>query len=130
MPFSLLSVCLSSSGQVESANALWGGAAVRGQVFPRTDANDASEEELEAESWTRGERGPYPRILLSTWMKKNTPTVRGVLLIKLYFCRGACSPRGLYPVFDQQCARYYSIMKYLTGSTSYRVIINTYKGYR
>lgn len=70
MSFSLLSVSLSSPGKVESGNALWGGAAARGQVFPSTDANDASEEELEAEFWTRGERGPYPRILISTWMKK------------------------------------------------------------
>ena len=40
-------------------NALWGGAAARGQVFPSADANDASEEELEAESRTRGERGAH-----------------------------------------------------------------------
>lgn len=44
---------------MESVNVLLGGAAVRGQMFPSTDANDASEEELEAESWTRGERGPH-----------------------------------------------------------------------
>jgi len=56
---------------VESVDALWGGAAARGQVFPSTDANDASEEELEAESWTREERGPYPRILISTWIYNN-----------------------------------------------------------
>lgn len=57
---------------MESADALWGGAAVRGQVFPSTDANDASEEELEAESCTRGERrGAHsPRILASTRARK------------------------------------------------------------
>lgn len=77
---------------MESVNALWGGAAARGQVFPSTDANDASEEELEAESWTRGERGPYPCILISTWRerkkKKKKKKQLGVLLIKLYFCNG------------------------------------------
>lgn len=60
---------MSSPGKVESGNVLWGGAALSGQVFPSTDANDASEEELEAESWTRGERGPFTSILISTWMK-------------------------------------------------------------
>lgn len=81
------------------------------KCFP-TDANDASEEELEAESWTRGERGPYPRILISTWMKKNSV---GLHLMKLYICRGTWSPVGFYSVFDQYCARYYSTVKYQTG---------------
>lgn len=83
---------------MESVNALWGGAAARGQVLPSTDANDASEEELEAESWTRGERGPYPRILISTWMgEKNSNWA--VLLIKLYFCRGTWSPGVFFTLF-------------------------------
>lgn len=67
------------------------GAAARGQVFQSTtDANDASEEELEAASGARGERGSYPRIHVSTWIrkkkKKNTTTI-GILLMKLYFLR-------------------------------------------
>lgn len=57
---------------METVNVLWGGAALHGQVFPSTDANDASEEEPEAASWTRGERGPslVSASATSTWMEK------------------------------------------------------------
>lgn len=90
-----MSAGLSSPAEVESLNALWGGAAaaaVHGQVFPSTDANDAPEEELESESWTRGERGPKPpHHHLNLKEEKKRKEKDSNWAIKLYFCRGTWS---------------------------------------
>lgn len=113
-------MCLSSPGEVESVNALWGGTAAHGQVFPSTDANDATEEELEAESFTRGERGPNPRILISTWMKK-IATVRAFHSSSSYITVMTRGPLGVFSLFlMSNVPDTMSTLKYLTASSSYR----------
>lgn len=59
-------------------------------MFPSTDANDASEEELEAESFTRGERGPASSIQTG----RRIVTVRE--LNSVDFSRDTWSPKGVF----------------------------------